>query len=1394
MEPLGKTPSFYSPKTNQAKLIRHPLLGTNCIPGERECVQLINLHTIRDYVSLLLTYPIRTAQDSTRFHLWTHQVSNEDHLTTDQQYRLLLDNNPLRHFQGLVPMEIIRDIENGLNVRLVDHITEIPYAILNLAVDLAVHQLIQTLLSGDDYFRSIHHVMFSTRNGAERRQVFEKIKVVLKDKDNMPHFSEIFHGLLCVDASVYRCQVHVLQQIAQQLQLPMMEDNDCLLTWIKEKMSRNRYLVVLMDGVEEPLEIQNLGFAKKEFAGVVVLISTESRKQANQELAMDLKIGIKNHLLPWEVFCHTVGKYWLQCSSKAIQKIAVSIVVECGSHLFALALVAKLLKNVEEVAVWESVLDRLRRLHHPSYDISWFHGCSRVMVNAFINLIWNGTSQTQKHCLLRCLYMPEIKDGKLEDELINDWISSLFMDASEAKHNLRQLVDRSVLFQFEETKSRFIQMPYDTYAILQSLNSHYPLFMKKAGLGLTEPPNIALWESSVCIELGDNKLSELPLSPNFLELKVLKLQGNVDLTRIPPEFFFQVPLLCLIDLSYTSVRELPNSFFELEQLRELYLRSCECFMKLPPEIGKLKKLEKLDLDGTWITHLPDEVQELTNMQSLSLSFYEYRGKKSKQYSCSTIISPGVIPKLECLKHLSVDVNPDDERWVENVQVILLEIIGLKFLQTVSLYIPQTELLKLIPSRILKLDFRFVIGKHMERIISGTPPTYEAKFKQSDHSLKFVKGVDIPSEIKKLVGHSKALFLDRHMIIKNLSEFGMMNLEQLRVCMMSECKEMQTIVDGRHSNSNNDMLSHLLYLSVSYMKNLRSIWEGPNPPSSFLGMLKSLALHNCPNLTTVFTLDFLGNLSLLKELIVKECPKVTTLIKGSDGSSECEAKVFLPKLRKIILVHLPELINICNGLHIGPCLEIIGIYDCPKLQSLSKTELSSQSLKVIKGETKWWEALKWSEVDWGKACLPHKFDGLFSSVDIEDDMMTQLGVYMEDDNDSDNISAGGIVDDGYSWRKYGQKDILGSKFPKHSITTRWPFEDDGYTWRKYGQKDILGSKFPRSYYRCNHKFDKGCNAKKQVQSCDEDPTISSHTEPLQPFSDRMLKDQKQNADRRRITWSMMSKDLPDGTFDDDDDDGYKYPRGKQASNAVLDSFPSMDESVSTAASYGDSVITDLTQASSASKGIGSALGSETRRSRISMKFPDMNPTGKSPRRELQGPRPTPLRIHKDSHKIKKPPLPPQQPPQPQPPPRQPVIMVMHTTPGDFMDLVKCLTGCTSSSSSSSNMVSTSSNDPFNRNNGGDMVSPAARYASIEKARTPQGKKLGAADNNNNNIIGGGETQYLIFGILTEFTDDELMNFEKSKLHFFPFIKPPDLPEMEAVKSRLGHIKFQMQIVP
>ncbi|XP_038994523.1 protein MKS1-like [Hibiscus syriacus] len=118
------------------------------------------------------------------------------------------------------------------------------------------------------------------------------------------------------------------------------------------------------------------------------------------------------------------------------------------------------------------------------------------------------------------------------------------------------------------------------------------------------------------------------------------------------------------------------------------------------------------------------------------------------------------------------------------------------------------------------------------------------------------------------------------------------------------------------------------------------------------------------------------------------------------------------------------------------------------------------------------------------------------------------------------------------------------------------------------------------------------------------------------------------------------------------------------------------------------------------------------------FPAGGTTPKRPL-QIQGPRPTPLKVNKDSHKIRKPPHPPPHAAASGPPlaaaaadqRRQPVIIyavspkVIHAEESEFMSIVQRYTGLSSGNFS-----------------GAGDVSPAARLAVTEKASPSPREKI------------------------------------------------------------------------
>uniref|UniRef100_A0A5B7B1M6 Lipoxygenase n=1 Tax=Davidia involucrata TaxID=16924 RepID=A0A5B7B1M6_DAVIN len=804
----------------------------------------------------------------------------------------------------------------------------IPQGITNLAIEFAIRQISKCIKEGE--IRRIGISGF----------LAEKVAEALKD---LPEIRSMFDVVLCISVSRH----HTIKEIERDIALQINE----IRRTATSKAPLGNFLL-LLDCINEDGDLHEL---KIPDDGCLIL--TSRSHNVYQIMDVDLEIRTKDHLFPWELFCKNVGQI-------LVHDIAVRLIERCHGHLLAIILLARALKDVTDVSVWELALHELTSQHSSQVE-----GMSEDMVRV-LSYIWERKDINTKKCIEYCASRPKGTNFQ-KPSLVNHWIANGLIETQEEGENI--LKDLINSFLLENVTKGCVQVREETILVL-----------------------------SEKLPFMNNKLSKLPKRPFCPNLTALFLQMNYNLMVIPTTFFERMPALQVLDLSYTSIKSLPQSISKLVVLRKFLLKGCKLLMKLPPEIGALRNLEVFDIEGTELVCLPKEIGELINLTCLKVSFDGYANRYRESKQIDAIIPRMALSKLTQLKELSIDVNPDDEWWDEEVETVINELCWLRNLETLDLYLPTVELLQ----QFLQLErnsnqllvysalsnFKLTVGRQVQRIISRLPEELEKDFKNLDKCLNYINGEDKAIEIREALKHANAFFLDRHWTVKKLSEFGKDEMYQLKFCLLVECNEIRTIIEGGefygkrdNEEDNNPVLGSLQYLSILYMKNLESIWEGPIV-SGCLSYLMSLALHKCPSLTTIFTLGLLPNLVHLKELIVEDCPKIHSLV--SLEASCSESNRFLPSLKKISLLDLPELISIFSGLHIAPQLERMIIYNCPKLETLSTMEVSSKDLKVIKGEREWWDTLKWHKLEWSSG-QPDYLVRIFVPLRRDGDLMAQL---------------------------------------------------------------------------------------------------------------------------------------------------------------------------------------------------------------------------------------------------------------------------------------------------------------------------------------------------------------------------------------------------------------------
>ncbi|KAI3452264.1 hypothetical protein Pfo_008929 [Paulownia fortunei] len=105
-----------------------------------------------------------------------------------------------------------------------------------------------------------------------------------------------------------------------------------------------------------------------------------------------------------------------------------------------------------------------------------------------------------------------------------------------------------------------------------------------------------------------------------------------------------------------------------------------------------------------------------------------------------------------------------------------------------------------------------------------------------------------------------------------------------------------------------------------------------------------------------------------------------------------------------------------------------------------------------------------------------------SITSHKDEVEDTVIVVNDGDDDEPTAKRRSMDIGQSMPASSHQTITESKIV---VQTRSEVDllDDGYKWRKYGQKVVKGNPHPRSYYRCTYA---GCNVRKHVERASADP--------------------------------------------------------------------------------------------------------------------------------------------------------------------------------------------------------------------------------------------------------------------------------------------------------------------
>nr|XP_011465964.1 PREDICTED: uncharacterized protein LOC101311209 isoform X2 [Fragaria vesca subsp. vesca] len=827
-------------------------------------------------------------------------------------------------------------------------------------------------------------------------------------------------------------------QIAKALGLQLTgEDNRA--AKLRERLSQgNKNVLLILDNVWTQLDLWEIGIPISRDQKCCKLLVTSRDRDIFKEMKTRKPFHIGGLPKPdaWSLFKKVAGDSIE--SDLELRPIAEQVLAECGGLPVAISTVGRALQG-ESISSWRNALTELGDacpenvpgvIEHVYGKIKFSYECL--------------PSEQAKSCFLLCCLFPESEDFPIE-ALVNiaiglgllkriDSISqrrfrvetlvgilksrSLLLDGDvEECVRMHDVVrDVAVYIASEEFAQKKNDEPAKRIMLRHGPEVNKNNFVDESGskesaycrsltactsstellLIIGVKDRLKLWatifdgmEDLKVLLIWHSILPSLPLLKNIqtLVLAECHLNFNVDVIG-------ELQTLMILDLSDSDIKQLPDTFKNLSNLRVLHLSGCRKLKVISPGvISSLSRLEELYMlysfqdwaveklgsaeSTNWISQLEDEdaePEQVDRWKRLNRLAVEKPASTETTTDRVSQLEDDESSKQEEVNKLFRDFVDDvykaegnyDQvtRWAKSMDWrvgLLSELLSLSRLTTLEVFLPP-----------IKIVWTSKLFDNLDRFKISIGWKHYGFFDLSVEDLD-VAGTEISLLLKK----TKSLRLKTKNLKDPLNVLDVNCGATLKSLTLDDCDSLEYLIDTTlEKHTPPSVFPVLDDLTINGAKRLKEIFHGDLPPGS-LQKLSRLRIEDCQSVEAIFDLEGSEhhvkeiNFLSLTELVLEGLPcftgisksrlnrqlEVSSLYRDSltdEQSLFSDPKVIFPVLKYLSIEHLGELKKIWNG-QLSPTsfskLEALTVKHCDKLLHLVPTQMQNrlQTLVYIRVE-------------------------------------------------------------------------------------------------------------------------------------------------------------------------------------------------------------------------------------------------------------------------------------------------------------------------------------------------------------------------------------------------------------------------------------------------------------